>query len=442
MKRDHVNAVTPVAIGDYPAAHSMDTTWYAVDENGEIGKFLSGEGGDVPVLEGMVETKKVSAPVSIGNTEGIPFQSRFLPIEDAIQDAAWRRWPRSTANREEDQEYQTSEYNMEMTRDLMLPPLNFHIYEVPDRNDAYHWQASPRHPMTIRDLPEQLRNDYHLLFLKDFAFKSREPIDPFDYAPNCFTYGDTHLTPSGSRPAFPIPSRWNFWNGFDLAEADLAYGCDDAFFIAADVEDHLAVFQGNAQAAIPKSKIIESRYHLLPDDRAIWLDMVRAGLYPPGSPTVFTVHENLHLLSTEQAIEREERTRHWLEYPFHGNPPRLYGLYHYDMSWWHAGPYVRIGVPKRPVRLGEISPQWLEKLDPVRFADIRFAEAERIQPYQHAGSPPGTMELVSSAEVWIDEQLEHVHPCREDAIKYDDDERLLRRARRHDAMIEALYRKG
>lgn len=33
---------------DFPAAHSMDTTWFAVDADGNIGMFDSGEGGAVP----------------------------------------------------------------------------------------------------------------------------------------------------------------------------------------------------------------------------------------------------------------------------------------------------------------------------------------------------------------------------------------------------------
>src|SRR5262245_34529587 len=33
---------------DYPAAHSMDTVWYAVDANGAVGIFNSAEAGPVP----------------------------------------------------------------------------------------------------------------------------------------------------------------------------------------------------------------------------------------------------------------------------------------------------------------------------------------------------------------------------------------------------------
>jgi hypothetical protein len=33
---------------DFPAAHSMDTTWFAVDQEGNVGMFKSGEDGHVP----------------------------------------------------------------------------------------------------------------------------------------------------------------------------------------------------------------------------------------------------------------------------------------------------------------------------------------------------------------------------------------------------------
>src|SRR5688572_22263668 len=34
---------------DYPAAHSMDTFWFAVDRDGHVAMFSSGEAGAVPV---------------------------------------------------------------------------------------------------------------------------------------------------------------------------------------------------------------------------------------------------------------------------------------------------------------------------------------------------------------------------------------------------------
>src|SRR3989442_9050082 len=33
---------------DYPAAHSTDASWYAVDQNGNVALFITGAGGAVP----------------------------------------------------------------------------------------------------------------------------------------------------------------------------------------------------------------------------------------------------------------------------------------------------------------------------------------------------------------------------------------------------------
>jgi hypothetical protein len=38
----------PAMIEDYPAAHSMDTTWFAVDAAGHVGLFDTGENGHAP----------------------------------------------------------------------------------------------------------------------------------------------------------------------------------------------------------------------------------------------------------------------------------------------------------------------------------------------------------------------------------------------------------
>jgi hypothetical protein len=40
---------------DFPAAHSMDTVWFAVDADGHVGYFTTGEGGAVPVSADLPE---------------------------------------------------------------------------------------------------------------------------------------------------------------------------------------------------------------------------------------------------------------------------------------------------------------------------------------------------------------------------------------------------
>lgn len=43
------DAPKPSLTADYPAAHSMDTQWFAVDQDGHVGFFNSGEEGGVPL---------------------------------------------------------------------------------------------------------------------------------------------------------------------------------------------------------------------------------------------------------------------------------------------------------------------------------------------------------------------------------------------------------
>ncbi|SRR5579885_2538181 len=33
---------------DFPAAHSMDASWYAIDKNGHVALFITGAGGAMP----------------------------------------------------------------------------------------------------------------------------------------------------------------------------------------------------------------------------------------------------------------------------------------------------------------------------------------------------------------------------------------------------------
>jgi hypothetical protein len=62
---------------DFPAAHSMDTMWYAVDRNGHVAAFWSSEAGAVPGAVGDVEPSlRQLAP--------------FWPEQEVIQDLAGR----------------------------------------------------------------------------------------------------------------------------------------------------------------------------------------------------------------------------------------------------------------------------------------------------------------------------------------------------------------
>mgnify|MGYP001231951872 CR=1 FL=1 len=48
---------------DFPAAHSMDTTWFGVDAEGRLGEFFTGETGDMPVAGRAASGEAAQQPV-------------------------------------------------------------------------------------------------------------------------------------------------------------------------------------------------------------------------------------------------------------------------------------------------------------------------------------------------------------------------------------------
>ncbi len=71
---------------DFPAAHSMDTDWFAIDADGNIGVFQSGEGGAVPISDPILKEHQ-----EIENLENLfaliakdhPYH--FVPIKTSSQ---------------------------------------------------------------------------------------------------------------------------------------------------------------------------------------------------------------------------------------------------------------------------------------------------------------------------------------------------------------------
>ncbi|AFY94281.1 hypothetical protein [Chamaesiphon minutus] len=68
-------------MSDFPAAHSMDATWFAIDADGCVGVFESNEGGAVPK-----ELADVRYPIEsgIGFADVLP-NIDFLNIQISIE---------------------------------------------------------------------------------------------------------------------------------------------------------------------------------------------------------------------------------------------------------------------------------------------------------------------------------------------------------------------
>src|SRR5260370_22461261 len=70
---------------DYPAAHSMNTSWFAVDKDGHVACFDSGEAGAIPV-----ESQRGLSVYAILNllVGGLPRQEAFHDLQGRSPPAA------------------------------------------------------------------------------------------------------------------------------------------------------------------------------------------------------------------------------------------------------------------------------------------------------------------------------------------------------------------
>lgn len=93
---------------DFPAAHSMDSTWFAVDADGHVALFETGEGGAIPTSgdfpyggeaggDDPFEIDLLAAPLLLAWAARRPELRSRLPEDDAaalavLQDGFWQSW--------------------------------------------------------------------------------------------------------------------------------------------------------------------------------------------------------------------------------------------------------------------------------------------------------------------------------------------------------------
>lgn len=70
---------------DFPAAHSMDTQWFAIDAEGCVGYFVTGEPGPVPI-----PAKEYAIPYSDSRLEKLFLAAPQLLLENSSQDPKQR----------------------------------------------------------------------------------------------------------------------------------------------------------------------------------------------------------------------------------------------------------------------------------------------------------------------------------------------------------------
>jgi hypothetical protein len=148
---------------DYPAAHSMDTTWFAVDKDGFVALMDSSEPGAVPMAfqgdQGGFEFAEAAAAHT----------GRTLEINKyGIPDPA-------------------SVGLFGYTCDYVYPPVfseegqPLEPLDLPEYDEAippYRRDAIPAQPLHVSDLPKELQNELQGLEFKDISFRETEFLQP------------------------------------------------------------------------------------------------------------------------------------------------------------------------------------------------------------------------------------------------------------------------
>jgi hypothetical protein len=157
---------------DYPAAHSMDTVWYAVDAQGAVGVFDSGSPGPVPTSA----TRREHGDV--------PRLVRILGGEC------------------DDDDFELSEAFEELAR------LGLFAYQVitweTDFVDTYERVGAPKRPLHLDQLPPKLRNNVAKCTLPMVSFADEKELQVialvacdlyWDEAVGCFAPGHQEIRP-------------------------------------------------------------------------------------------------------------------------------------------------------------------------------------------------------------------------------------------------------
>jgi len=130
---------------DYPAAHSMDTTWYAVDAAGHVGVFSTGENGHAPV--------------------GSKADGKYF-LDRLYRD----RRPNATAD-----DYWPDEH--------LATELGFFLYDYADGYDpidVFERRVVPGRPIHVDELPPEIRAACKKTRLP-VQFAAAERVQPLEY---------------------------------------------------------------------------------------------------------------------------------------------------------------------------------------------------------------------------------------------------------------------
>jgi hypothetical protein len=155
---------------DYPAAHSMDTEWFAVDRDGQVAFFVTGEAGSVPngAAEGIVDAV-LGALGSKQTQEGLDYDEEALGQE--------------------------------------LARLGLHVYEDDSRwfTGPYRRAHRPKKPLHVDQLPPALRNELKAIRFDGLSFEDKKVFQPCEYAEG-YAWASGYVAEDG-KTIRPIPGK-------------------------------------------------------------------------------------------------------------------------------------------------------------------------------------------------------------------------------------------
>lgn len=160
---------------DYPAAHSMDTNWFAVDAAGQVALFSTGENGHAP--------------------EGIS--------NDDLQDDLLALY-RAAGVTEEDEGYL---YNESLARQLNVYFFDYDD-EMCDPVGRYTRLVCPERPLHVDELPPALRGNCRRVTFDRLDFARADHLQPIEFVRCIYWYADrvAYLCADG-QTVRPIPGR-------------------------------------------------------------------------------------------------------------------------------------------------------------------------------------------------------------------------------------------
>lgn len=157
---------------NFPAAHSMDTTWFGVDRDGRVGLFETGEDGIVPE-----DAHAAEAPADLFG----PMLAGRVPVDEDDDEAFYG------------------------TEDLVR--LGFYVYDCDDFPvpGFYDQSAVPKRPLHIDELPPSMREAVGQMRFDDLSFAEAKRLHPGDDTP-IQAWGPVFLSSDG-KTVLAIPGR-------------------------------------------------------------------------------------------------------------------------------------------------------------------------------------------------------------------------------------------